>query len=231
MFNPKNEHCSFLVVGDPPRYGVAVGEASGGSIYGDAEARRRRTLDAAAALLDEGGYSALTIRSVAQRSGTSTGLIYQYFADKQDIFMALLDENIVESTRAVAALPRDRGVAALIAAIIDESARRWGRLGRMSQIWRDAERPADAERESLRAVHDSGNRYDAAVLEAVTDAAAKEGRVLRDEAAVLPFLLSGMQGVAASIVNNWASYLDSDEFAQFSAAALTRAITRTDPAP
>ncbi len=45
---------------------------------------------------------------VAQRSGTSTGLIYQYFADKQDIFMALLDENIVESTRAVAALPRDR---------------------------------------------------------------------------------------------------------------------------
>ncbi|MFM1725087.1 helix-turn-helix domain-containing protein [Rhodococcus sp. PAM 2766] len=208
-----------------------MGESSGGSIYGDAEARRRRTLDAAAALLDEGGYAALTIRSVAKRAGTSTGLIYQYFADKQDIFMALLDESIVESTRAVAALPRDRGVAALIAAIIDESARRWGRLGRMSQVWRDAERAADAGRESLRAVHDSGDRYDETVFEALTEAAAKEGRVLLDETAVLPFLLSGMQGVAASIVNDWAAYLDSDEFARFSAAALTRAITRTEPSP
>ncbi|WP_305093424.1 TetR/AcrR family transcriptional regulator [Prescottella sp. R16] len=208
-----------------------MSESRGGSIYGDAEARRRRTLDAAAALLDEGGYSALTIRSVAQRAGTSTGLIYQYFADKQDIFMALLEESIAESTRAVDALPRDRGVAALIAAIIDESARRWGRLGRMSQIWRDAEQTADTERESLRAVHDSGNRYDEAVLEAVTEAAVKEGRVLREEAAVLPFLLSGMQGVAASIVNDWAPYLDSDEFTQFSAAALTRAITLTEPSP
>ncbi|RVW06839.1 TetR/AcrR family transcriptional regulator [Prescottella agglutinans] len=206
-----------------------MGESSGGSIYGDAQARRRRTLDAAAALLDEGGYSALTIRSVAKRAGTSTGLIYQYFADKQDIFMALLDENIVESTRVVAALPRDRGVTVLIAAIIDEAARRWGRLGRMSQIWRDAEHAADTERESLRAVHDSGRRYDEEVLEAVTEAAAKEGRVLRDDTAVLPFLLSSMQGVAASIVNDWASYLDSDEFAQFSAAALTRAITSTEP--
>lgn len=225
----QNEHCSFLVVGDPPGYGVAVGESSGGSIYGDAEARRRRTLDAAAALLDEGGYSALTIRAVAKRAGTSTGLIYQYFADKQDIFMALLDENIVESTKAVAALPRDRGVTALVAAIIDESTRRWGRLGRMSQIWRDAEDATDTERESLRAVHDSGRRYDEEVLEAVTEAAAKEGRVLRDESAVLPFLLSGMQGVAASIVNDWASYLDSGEFAHFSADALTRAITRSEP--
>lgn len=210
---------------DAPGYGVAVGASSGGSIYGDAEARRRRTLDAAAALLDEGGYSALTIRSVAKRAGTSTGLIYQYFSDKQDIFMALLDENIVESTRAVAALPRDRGLIALIAAIIDESARRWGRVGRMSQIWRDAEGAADTERQSLREVHHSGAQYDAAVLAAVTEAAAHEGRVLRGDAAVLPFLLSGMQGVAASIVQDWASHLDRDEFAQFSAAALARAIT------
>ena len=224
-----NEHCSFLGAGDRSGYSVAVSATSGGSIYGDAEARRRRTLDAAAALLDEGGYSALTIRSVAQRAGTSTGLIYQYFADKQDIFMALLDENIVESTQTIASLPRDRGVTSLIAAIIAESAQRWGHLGRMSQMWRDAERAAGTDRESLRAVHSSGARYDEEVLKAVTEAAAQEGRVLREDTAVLPFVLSGTQGVAATVANNRIPHLDPTEFTQFSAAALTRAITLIEP--
>src|SRR6476620_2827252 len=83
---PQNEHCSIeLGTQTIPRYGGPMGVPDSKSIYGDAEARRRRTLDAAAALLDEGGYTALTIRAVAKRSGTSTGLIYQYFADKQEI--------------------------------------------------------------------------------------------------------------------------------------------------
>lgn len=80
--------------------------------------------------------------------------------------MALLDENIVESTQTIASLPpRDRGVTSLIAAIIAESTQRWGgHLGRMSQMWRDAERAAGTDRESLRAVHSSGARYDEEVL-------------------------------------------------------------------
>ncbi|MGW0045112.1 TetR/AcrR family transcriptional regulator [Rhodococcus sp. NPDC003348] len=206
-----------------------MSESNAGSIYGDAEARRRRTLDAAAALLAEGGYSALTIRSVAKRAGTSTGLIYQYFADKQDIFMALLDEAIVESTERVAALPRDGGVTALLVAIIDDSARRWGRVGRMSAIWRDAEGNADSDRESLHEVHRVAALYDAEVLRAVTEAAEEEGRILLDDERVLPFLLSGLQGVAATIANNWAAHLDQSELVSFSAAAITRAITRTEP--
>ncbi|MDH6282627.1 TetR/AcrR family transcriptional regulator [Prescottella agglutinans] len=207
-----------------------MSESNGGSIYGDAEARRRRTLDAAAALLDEGGYAALTIRSVAKRSGTSTGLIYQYFADKQDIFTALLNESQLESTEFVASLPRDRGVVALLTALIPESARQWARVGRVTAIWRDAEGDSRSDRESLREVHRTANLYNAQLLEALTEAAAKEGRVLRDDPAVLAFVLSGLQGVADTIVNNWASHLDPAEFTQFSAAALTRAITLTEPA-
>ena len=97
-----------------------MGESSGRSVYGDPEARRRQTLDAAAALLDEGGYTALTIRSVAKRSGTSVGLIYQYFVDKHDLFITLLNESQIESRSFVAALPRDQGVAALLTRIMPE---------------------------------------------------------------------------------------------------------------
>ncbi|MFD1812056.1 TetR/AcrR family transcriptional regulator [Rhodococcus gannanensis] len=203
-----------------------MSESSAGSIYGDADARRRRTLDAAAALLAEGGYSALTIRSVAKRAGTSTGLIYQYFADKQDIFMALLNEAIVESMDRIAAMPRDGGVAALLAAIIDDSARRWNQVGRMSAIWRDAEGNADSDRESLREVHRVAVLYDQQVMRAVTKAAELEGRALLDDEGVLPFLLSGLQGLATTVANNWASHLDPSELVSFSAEALTRAITR-----
>ncbi|WP_433609085.1 TetR/AcrR family transcriptional regulator [Prescottella agglutinans] len=206
-----------------------MGESNGGSIYGDAEARRRRTLDAAAALLDEGGYSALTIRSVAKRSGTSTGLIYQYFADKQEIFMALLNESQLESTAFVVGLPRDRGVTALLTEVIAESARQWGRVGRVTSIWRDTEGSSGSDRESIREVHRTAALYNEELLRAVTEAALKEGRTLLDDDAALPFLLSGLQGVADTIVNNWASHLDPAKFASFSAAALTRAITLTEP--
>ncbi|CRK52173.1 Transcriptional regulator, TetR family (fragment) [Rhodococcus sp. RD6.2] len=54
--------------------------------------------------------------------------------------------------------------------------------------------------------------------------------MLRDDPAVLAFVLPGLQGVADTIVNNWASHLDPAEFTQFSAAALTRAITLAEPA-
>jgi AcrR family transcriptional regulator len=224
------EHCSFfarlcLELRSRRGYGVSMGESSGKSIYGDAEARRRRTLDAAAALLDEGGYTALTIRSVANRSGTSTGLIYQYFADKQEIFVALLNESQIESAAFVAALPRDGGVAALIAALIPESVRQWARVGRMTATWRDVEGAARSERESVREVRATAEQYNAELRRALHEAARAEGRTLLDDAALIPFVLSGLMGVSDTIVNKWARELDATVFAEFSAAAITRGIT------
>lgn len=202
-----------------------MGDTGNRSIYGDAEARRRRTLDAAAALLDEGGYSALTIRSVAQRSGTSTGLIYQYFADKQDIFTSLLNESQIESRAFVAGLPRDRGVAALLTDLLPESVRQWGRVGRFTAIWRDIERDAQAERASVREVRRTAREYNAELQAALLEAAAAEGRVLRDDPATLPFVLSTLQGVADTIVHNWAAHLATRDLIDFTAASLTEAIT------
>ncbi|NLU84159.1 TetR/AcrR family transcriptional regulator [Rhodococcus sp. HNM0569] len=207
---------------------------NGKSIYGDAEARRRRTLDAAAELLDEGGYTALTIRSVAARAGTSTGLIYQYFTDKQDIFATLLNESQLESARFVAALPRDRGVAALVAAVIPESARQWARIGRLAAVWRDLDAREGRDstgarrtaRESVGRLRVTAEQYNAELLRAITEAAQAEGRPLREDPAMLPFVLSGLMGVADTLVNNWAAHLDPADLVEFTADAITRGISR-----
>lgn len=202
-----------------------MGETDKKSIYGDAEARRRRTLNAAAALLDEGGYTALTIRSVAKRSGTSTGLIYQYFVDKPDIFVTLLSESQVESREFLAALPRDQGVTALLTSIIPESARQWARVGRFAGTWRDIEGDDHTERASIREVRNTAQQYNDELFRALEEAASSEGLRLKDDPGLLPFVLSGLRGVADTIVNRWAPDLDPTEFTQFSAASLAQAIT------
>ncbi len=206
-------------------YGGAVSEGNRRSIYGDAQARRRGTLDAAAALLDEGGYEALTIRAVAQRAGTSTGLIYQYFADKHDIFVELLNESQIESTDFVSRLPRTEGVTALIEAVIPESARQWSQVGRMVAAWRETVGSQSLERASVKEVRKTAAGYNAELERAVIEAADAEGRRLVDAPAMIPFVLSGLMGVSDTLVNNWARHVDPVEFIAFSAAAITRAIT------
>lgn len=200
-------------------------ESSTKSAYGDAEARRRMTLDAAAALLDEGGYAALTIRSVARRSGTSTGLIYQYFADKQEIFIALLDESQIESTAFVEALPRDQGLAALIASVIPQTARQWARVGRLIATWRTVEGDARYDRGSVLKVRETTRLYNEALHTALVEAAAEEGIPLIEDPAVLPFVLAGVTGVSDTLVNNWPPHLDASDLVDFAAAAIARGIT------
>lgn len=202
-----------------------MSQARSKSVYGDADARRRGTLDAAAALLDEGGYAALTIRAVAHRAGTSTGLIYKYFADKHDIFVALLSESQVESTRYVAALPRDQGVVALVEAVIPEAARQWARVGRMTAVWRESLSGHAAERDSLREVMRTAEEYNAELSRALVEAAAAEGRRLVDHPAMVAFVLSGLMGISETLVNRFARGLEAETLISFAAQAITRGIT------
>ena len=52
--------------------------------------RRSQILGAAIELFGKRGYHATTIREIAERAGVSTGLVYQYFGDKEDVlFLAL----------------------------------------------------------------------------------------------------------------------------------------------
>jgi len=52
--------------------------------------RRSQVLGAAIELFGKRGYHATTVQQIATRAGVSTGLVYQYFGDKEDIlFLAL----------------------------------------------------------------------------------------------------------------------------------------------
>lgn len=54
------------------------------------EERRRQIILAAVELFSKEGYHTTTIQQIARRAGTSTGLIYQYFGDKEDVLFLTL---------------------------------------------------------------------------------------------------------------------------------------------
>jgi AcrR family transcriptional regulator len=58
----------------------------------DREQRRRRIVDAAWRRLEMTGYHGTTVDDVCDEAGVSKGAFYGYFATKQDLFLALLEE-------------------------------------------------------------------------------------------------------------------------------------------
>lgn len=53
------------------------------------DGRRHELLDAAAALLDDGGVSAVTMESVAAQAGVSRPLVYKHFSNREDLIAEL----------------------------------------------------------------------------------------------------------------------------------------------
>lgn len=194
------------------------------SVYGDAEARRQSVLNAAAELLDEGGYTALTNRAVAKRAGISTGLIYQYFVDKQDIFVTLLHESQLDLIEFIRTAPRDEGVAALLTAVVPESTRQWTRLGRLVSTWMNSDGGID-ERGSFPKLVDSTDKQFAELRQALAEAAEAEGLRLSDDPALMPFVWSGLMGLADNLANNWTQGVEPDALIAYTARSIAGAIT------
>ncbi|MBU1670722.1 MAG: TetR/AcrR family transcriptional regulator [Actinobacteria bacterium] len=61
----------------------------------DPEGTRRDILEAATKLFAEKGVAESSIRDIARLSGQNTGMIYYYFEDKQDLFMAVMMEALM----------------------------------------------------------------------------------------------------------------------------------------
>src|SRR5579863_1985002 len=73
---------------------------------------RQRIVAAAYRVLGSRGYEAATIKEIAREAGVAPGLIHYYFADKEALLVAVLDEaseqHLRETQRLRAALPGGR---------------------------------------------------------------------------------------------------------------------------
>ncbi|MBS0508366.1 MAG: helix-turn-helix transcriptional regulator, partial [Proteobacteria bacterium] len=58
------------------------------------DARPRELLDAALDLFVDKGYAATRVEEVAARAGVSKGTLFLYFPSKQELFKAVVRENI-----------------------------------------------------------------------------------------------------------------------------------------
>ena len=56
--------------------------------------RRRRIVDAAVELAAQGGFEAVRLRDVAERSSVALGTLYKYFRGKEDILLFAFNEGI-----------------------------------------------------------------------------------------------------------------------------------------
>jgi AcrR family transcriptional regulator len=84
--------------------------------------RRKRIVQAAAALASRGGVEAMQMRTVAERAGVALGTLYRYFPSKMDLVVAVVSEEIdllensIERRPPSAASPAGRAVDVLMRA-------------------------------------------------------------------------------------------------------------------
>lgn len=91
----------------------------------DYEARRSVILAAAAALIARDGLASASVASIAAECGTSKSLIYHYYASKEDILFAVMQNHLgalMTAARAVAPGPAPARLAAFAAALMREYA-------------------------------------------------------------------------------------------------------------
>jgi len=106
--------------------------------------RREQLLDAAAAILLDAGFGALTMERLAERAGVSKGLGYAYFENADALALALYDREVGELYRRVeaevsAAAGFEARVRAGVRAYLDVVAERGALIGalevRMQARW------------------------------------------------------------------------------------------------
>lgn len=82
---PTEDPAALPGVDDTPR---------GGARSRSQHQRRRRIVQAAAALASRGGVEAMQMRTVAERAGVALGTLYRYFPSKMDLVVAVVSEEL-----------------------------------------------------------------------------------------------------------------------------------------
>ncbi|MFC4015890.1 TetR/AcrR family transcriptional regulator [Nonomuraea purpurea] len=62
------------------------------------DARRRQVIDAARRCFTRSGFSGTSMQDIFEESGLSAGAVYGYFAGKEELAMAIIDEVLTEIT-------------------------------------------------------------------------------------------------------------------------------------
>lgn len=173
------------------------------------QARRGRIFAAAQAELAAGGYSALTVRSVAQAAGVTVPTIYNLIGAKEALVGALIGQALDCLDREMAGLPPARGVARAEAAIEMNFAQLRAEPARYRAVFRALyEFNSDAQGNFLGAMfRRAGQIYEHAVAEA------REDGVLRGQMLALPLAHHVLHGVMESL-KLWASESLSVEMAR-----------------
>jgi len=78
----------------PSAPGTAVGEPPVAKLVASQLRRMRRIVDAAVELAEQGGFDAVRLRDVAERSDVALGTLYKYFRGKEDILLFAFNEGL-----------------------------------------------------------------------------------------------------------------------------------------
>lgn len=100
--------------------------------------RVERILDAAAAQVVQDGVDALSTRTIAEVAGVPVASLYQYFADKDEILLALVERDIeamdAEVAKELGAL-KQLSIASIVSATMDAFVRMYHRRPAFVVIW------------------------------------------------------------------------------------------------
>lgn len=188
--------------------------------------KRQLILDAAVELLSEGGYSALSIRGLAARAGISLGLLYYYFADKHAVFATLMQAHQEAMVDLLDNQPREQGVHALLTAIVPATRQQWLRVGRAVGVWR-VERPAITPEAQEQQIAAARNQFEA-LERALQECAQAEGRALRPEPEIVPFVWASLMGIADLHAQGWTSPIDETRLNDITITAVVDHILEPD---
>jgi AcrR family transcriptional regulator len=179
--------------------------------YKPAEERRQQILACALQAFSEQGYHATSIADVCKRARIGRATLYQYFADKRDLLVALADgiaQRVTDAFEQRQPLRLPPGYRPTEEQAVQFIQRRFAEFARV--VFEDAATVRlvlRAGRGADGVVDDILRRIDAAVLETVVEElrAAKQAGVIRDldERFVARFILGGVEKTVLA-------YLDED---------------------
>lgn len=89
---------------------------SDASVRTRGRATRARIVDVAGELFAQAGYDATSIEAVLEKSEVSRGALYHHFRNKEDLFVAVLED--IEARIAQATVDASRGIADPVAALL-----------------------------------------------------------------------------------------------------------------